>query len=630
MKTLWENLAKLDIFGVPFSFKFNKKESYSTSLGGLFIILFTILSLYLGISHLIAFVQRDNFAIIYYTMNIPITEQIVFKESQAAIAFGFDCQKNGRFQVDDVLGINVTFVTYSKTLQGEYVKDIKTLSTHKCKHEDFYSLYNDQFDYLSLPKYNCLDDNTQIIQGIWDDQVFTYYEISVISKENTTENLNNIEEYLFQNDCKLQFFYTDITIDLYNYKEPIAPYLNAVFIQLNPTIFIKRNIYFMNQYIMDDDHMLGVFKDYKQNIIKKTLFSRYEEYFLYLGLNKSLTNPPNIQNYAKIYIRADTKKTDIRRNYQKLMEFYANATSLLIGIFRVLVIVFNFIDGFYAENLLTKKIFFLKDFEDNNHFDIFKKSKQIKELISLTDLSEDETSELNSFETNLKDFRIFNNQFNNLDSKTYNNKNQKYVEMKNRIKINSFSFLRDKNDSEMKGIKSIISRNSSDLPSKNEKDEVKNNNVQSKIIKNENFEDTKNQHLEYTFNVFEIIISSFCKCFISKKLAIKKKIKDKSNEIIYTKLDINTYIKNMIFIDIINETILTKNKRDIINLMARPILSTNKEEKYELSKFYEFYTENDFNKFYEKISELMQKTDKKEKEKNLINLVNKNLKEFIN
>ena len=97
MKTLWENLAKLDIFGVPFSFKFNKKESYSTSLGGLFIILFTILSLYLGISHLIAFVQRDNFAIIYYTMNIPITEQIVFKESQAAIAFGFDCQKNGRF-----------------------------------------------------------------------------------------------------------------------------------------------------------------------------------------------------------------------------------------------------------------------------------------------------------------------------------------------------------------------------------------------------------------------------------------------------------------------------------------------------------------------------------------------------
>ena len=42
------------------------------------------------------------------------------------------------------------------------------------------------------------------------------------------------------------------------------------------------------------------------------------------------------------------------------MEFYANATSLLIGIFRVLVIIFNFIDGFYAENSITKKIFFFK------------------------------------------------------------------------------------------------------------------------------------------------------------------------------------------------------------------------------------------------------------------------------
>ena len=77
-------------------------------------------------------------------------------------------------------------------------------------------MHNNQFDYLNLPKYRCLDDNTHIIQGIWDDQIFTYYEISVNAKNETKENLDNIEEYLFENDCKLQFFYTDITIDLYN------------------------------------------------------------------------------------------------------------------------------------------------------------------------------------------------------------------------------------------------------------------------------------------------------------------------------------------------------------------------------------------------------------------------------
>ena len=42
---------------------------------------------------------------------------------------------------DDVLDIEVRFVTYSKTLQGEYVKDKKLLSTHKCKSEPNPTLY---------------------------------------------------------------------------------------------------------------------------------------------------------------------------------------------------------------------------------------------------------------------------------------------------------------------------------------------------------------------------------------------------------------------------------------------------------------------------------------------------------
>ena len=40
----------------------------------------------------------------------------------------------------------------------------------------------------------------------------------------------------------------------------------------------------------------------------KTLFSRYEEYSLYLGLERESTRPLNYINYAKIYVRADIKK----------------------------------------------------------------------------------------------------------------------------------------------------------------------------------------------------------------------------------------------------------------------------------------------------------------------------------
>ena len=380
---------------------------------------------------------------------------------------------------------------------------------------------------MSLPKYNCLDDNNQIIQWIWDDQVFTYYEISVTSKEKTAENLNNIEEYLFQNDCKLQFFYTDITIDLYNYKEPISPYLNVVFIQLNPTIFIKRNVFFMNQYLMDDDYLLGVFKDYDKNIIKKTLFSRYEEYFLYLGLNRSITNPPNTYDYAKIYIRADTKKTDIRRDYQKLMEFYANATSLLIGIFRVLVIIFNFIDGFYAENSITKKIFFLKEFEDNDHFDIFKKGNKIKELLSLTNLNNSfEYSNVDSFETNFKDIISDKKIFNDSDLKTYNNyeRNKSQINLNKKVKTNSFSFIKDKAGSLIRRMQLNKSKEDLSSASRLEKEDRKDNLDLIKIridkLKNDNI--IHNQKSNYSFNIFEIIISSFCKCCMTKRIKFEK------------------------------------------------------------------------------------------------------------
>jgi hypothetical protein len=56
-------------------------------------------------------------------------------------------------------------------------------------------------------------------------------------------------------------------------------------------------------------------------------------------------------------MRADTKKTDIKRTYQNIMEFYADVSSLLLGIFRVLIINFNFINNFYAEYSFSKRIF---------------------------------------------------------------------------------------------------------------------------------------------------------------------------------------------------------------------------------------------------------------------------------
>ena len=65
------------------------------------------------------------------------------------------------------------------------------------------------------------------------------------------------------------------------------------------------------------------------------------------------------------------------------MEFYADSSSLLLALLDVLFIVIGFINEFYADLSLSKKLFLFKDVEDNHL--IFNKRKQIKQLIDLTE-----------------------------------------------------------------------------------------------------------------------------------------------------------------------------------------------------------------------------------------------------
>ena len=197
-----------------------------------------------------------------------------------------------------------------------------------------------------------------------------------MAKNDSKELTDEITRFLFHNDCKFQFVYTDIIIDLDNYKNPVTQYLNEIFIQLNPSLFIKRNIYFMNQYFSNDDYLMFVFSDEDPTEIKP-LYSRYEEYALYKGMTRFEDKPVEYDFYSKIYIRADLKRTVIKRKYQKFMEFYADASSLLIAIYAILDIIFNYVNTFYAHHSLSKSIFFFKDLEEENSFNIFKKREKI-------------------------------------------------------------------------------------------------------------------------------------------------------------------------------------------------------------------------------------------------------------
>ena len=93
-------------------------------------------------------------------------------------------------------------------------------------------------------------------------------KFDVYAKNNSRELLDKIDSYMLANDCKFQIFYSDNTIDIDDYKDPIKSYLETVFIQLNPTLSVRRNMYFMNQHLYDDDSFISLMHSF---ILKHSL-----------------------------------------------------------------------------------------------------------------------------------------------------------------------------------------------------------------------------------------------------------------------------------------------------------------------------------------------------------------------
>ena len=174
METIKSFLSAIDIFGITYSFKYKQKERYQTVLGGFILILFLALILAFGIYYFIPFIKRKNYAIVYYSMNLAVTEEVNLFQSESNFAFGVNSEdnKNEKLSVSDLLDLKSNYILYAKHNNGTYQKYPKELKTHKCNYEDFYNKYNNQMDYLGLSKFECLIKEKVQYQGFMPIKFF--------------------------------------------------------------------------------------------------------------------------------------------------------------------------------------------------------------------------------------------------------------------------------------------------------------------------------------------------------------------------------------------------------------------------------------------------------------------------
>ena len=605
----------IDLFYVPISFRYKKEDSYSTCIGGIFSFILIILITAFGIYYFIPFVNRENYSLYYYTINLNQTEEIDLRKSKAALAFGFECSNKANAElykeisIEDLLELKAKYVFYKN--KGIDKKNL-AINIHNCNISDFYDDENliKSISKNRMNELKCLDNLDQIIKNRYQDKHdnFTYYQIDVNAKNDVT-NLQ-IRNFLLDNDCKIELYYIDAKIEVEDYSEPIKPFLNEIFLQLDPDLDLRMNNYFMNEYFESDNELFFPGKS-SQKI--NNLFSRMEQYFLH----KTDTEE---NSYAKIYIRADTKRMEVRRKYQTLMEFFADTFSFWGNLFFICEIIFNAYNRVSLNFFIENELLYFKE-KENMHFNISENSRRIHELLKLTKIDN-----LKNKVYKKEDEEIGTDIFNQYVPITQKKQNTTENEIKNYNPIdnnrNDNNTQENHNSTEDRNINNNDNGNSNKNNNKKDNPSINNNNDDNKKV------------LKYIFKeivfAFMNLISIFkCKCCHCKK-SNKEIMSEKGEDIINSKLNIIYYVKNMLFLDVINN-MLNEDKKEIYKFLSMPIISSNENEEDKIYQQREkelHYSDEDFLNFYLQIKRITDNTTIESDDMKLLKLSYKQLKKL--
>ena len=537
-----------DFFGESFTFRYKNEDKHATVLGGLICIIFYIIAFIYFIYKFIPFYNKMNFSLQYYTINLESTEKLILKEDSLAFAFGLtvnDSIDNSEI-ILDYLDIKFQFVNRTKNK-----KTVHNFNHSKCTKENFPDIHGNALEDLKINKLECVDlknlmSLSYIPKGIYTEDEFFYYSISIDLKKNDDSKFNKtIYEFLIENNCKLQFYYTDITLNLSDYSSPNSTFINSMFLQLNPTLIQKKNIFYMNYHLYDDETILHFGRDkYDSNTFVG--FSRVEDYSQYIGENRTKFNYlKDSSQYAKIYIRADNKKVEIKRRYEDFMEFYADTSALFLSVFWILGIIFAYYDRIITNHSISRRLFYFEGIKENK-FDQF---KIIKELIISKEKLEKEKLE------------------NEIKNSQQENKICTYA-------LDNTNIISNSNNN---ALSNNLNRRDSNSLFKIESPEIKETNT------NTNKKNKKNLIDYSSYNILEIIGSFKIFFCTSKKFKRKINLFRQADSLIKDKLDAIFYIKNMILFELINNIYL--DNKDILQFLSRPIIyfeNNNKKEKSEI------------------------------------------------
>ena len=645
LKLLRNFFCHFDFFGVDYSFYYKNKQKYFSATGGIAFLIFFFASLIYILLNLNSLIKRTSMSIIYYDTPINETDSFSFDNYSISLSFGITCGNYNEIinptLHDDLFSLEFKHTKLTKE-NGHKIKKKLNIPLKLCNYSNFYNKYNKSFDSLGLSTLYCPDFTNESIHGIYSDEEFAYYEIGVKSRK--TDDIFYYTNLFTNHDCKLMLYYLNVGTNIYDYNEPITKAIDLQFIQLSPIEYNKLNVYFqIIKFSSDENYFL---ENYKTKYFVD--YSRNELYNVYVGPDRFELKGNDYDNFAKIFLRADTQRKLVSRRYLKFYEFIANMYSLIKAVqFLISVFVIQ-LNLFYSHQSVIKKIFYIKDINNKNqmpkHFDIILDNYKQKYY------KEPNNKNINSEKINyVATSQILNKQTNNLilENNYVNSPNKKLLSNKSlKPQMNLFDIqLNHKNLSKYSNNNNLIDNSNQALNNK-----IQNNGNVSFDKQNESYLTRKATYLiqnkiekikimknkkdvNFDFNIIELTIKFFCPLLAWKKLRDKNNLlKIAKKKFIYN-FDIITFFKNMQMVELMNFILLDKYQFVMFKFLSKPFISLN--NKFDLfdsivKSYKNDFSEEDVNEFKKGYKFLYNKNNKNQQEKKIFSLVTMEIDNIIN
>ena len=567
------NFGEYDIFAVPFNFKYQRMDKYSTGLSFTFSCFFLAFSFIFFCIHFALFTLRSNYDLKIYSLTDYWDYMhfgVFYMNSKLDFAYRLDCGKYNTNKSPenllDLLDVNikVNYINHNGYMPFNYSDYFDIFNSFNCKYNSDYGQF-EKINTIEKSNYKCLN-LSKLSQG---KNYFVNYEMIISLKGDSKSNFSYVNDYLLNNDCKIELSFTDYDIIVDRYSDPFNRYQRSLFLKLNSYSISEMDIYFMNRKLIDNNIFIKYIKKTRENIV----FSYYKEKFNYKGNYTSrlklIETDRDYKTYAKIYIKPDIKTLSVIRQYQTIWEFIGYLSSILMAIYTLLDFIFGIYNRFNLYHSLTKKIFFFKDVKDE-HLNYFPNDHKIINLINkMKGLNNNNDNNISFYENIIK------------------------TNIKNSMLLNQ---------KESKEPKNTADGQDSNINFEIPKD-IESNISQKKF---------KPRKIEFSYNIFEIFFHKclcLCKCCISQNLELKRQITSKAEGILTDKLDIVLFIRNAMLLDLMKKILLGDDKESIIKFLIRPILSEKQNEINnnitEKQKIYENYCDTDFKNCEKEVDNLV-------------------------